>query len=147
MNILPKACLFIFLVVNAIHSGSAVFKSKYGIKTIEYPKESCQRIDNVRGKGQCLGACVITVDKIVMISHDESTKTCMCCNDISGSDIVGPNWKSYALRTCKYWLLCITLQIKYMYTIEGVRKIPVPRDQVYFPWHILKIIFKITRRL
>ncbi|XP_052692703.1 uncharacterized protein LOC128170978 [Crassostrea angulata] len=80
-------------------SGSTVFKSYYGIKTNEYPKSSCHRIDYIRSKGQCLGACVTTTDKIVMISHDESTKTCMCCNDITGSDITDPTWKSYVPRS------------------------------------------------
>lgn len=101
-NMLPNTYLFIFLALNAMRSGSAVFKSNYGIKTNEYPKSSCHIIDNIRSKNQCLGTCVITVDKIIMISHDEPTNTCMCCSDITGSDITGPNWKSYVPR--KYLL-------------------------------------------
>lgn len=97
-NMIPKTYLFICLVLKSIHSGSSVFKSFYGIKTNEYPKESCHRIDNIRSKGQCLGTCVISMDRIVMISHNESTKTCMCCSDMTGSDISGPNWRSYVPR-------------------------------------------------
>lgn len=111
MNMSPKTYLFIFFVLNAMCSGSTVFKSYYGIKTNEYPKSSCHRIDYIRSKGQCLGACVTTTDKIVMISHAESTKTCMCCNDITGSDITDPTWKSYVPRSCKYWFLWYALKI------------------------------------
>lgn len=110
-NMLPKTYLFIFFFSNAMRSGSTVFESYHGIKTNEPPKSSCHKIDDIRSKGQCLGACVTTMDKIVMISHDESTKTCMCCNDITGSDITDPTWKSYVPRSCKYCLLWYTLKI------------------------------------
>lgn len=110
-NMLPKTYLFIFFFSNAMRSGSTVFESYHGIKTNEPPKSSCHKIDDIRSKGQCLGACVTTMDKIVMISHDESTKTCMCCNDITGSDITDPTWKSYVPRSCKYWFLWYALKI------------------------------------
>lgn len=92
--------LFIFFVSNAMRSESTVFKSQYVIKTIKYPKTSCHRISNIRSKSKCVGTCATTMDMLVMISHDEYTKTCMCCNEITGSDIIGPNWRSYV--PCKY---------------------------------------------
>lgn len=97
---LTKIYLFIFFVSNAMRSESTVFKSQYVIKTIRYPKTSCHRIANIRRTSQCLGTCATTMDMLVMISHDKYTKTCMCCNDILGSDIIGPNWRSYV--PCKY---------------------------------------------
>nr|XP_019924464.2 uncharacterized protein LOC109619238 [Crassostrea gigas] len=35
-----------------------------------------------------------------MISHDISAKICMCCNDITGSDISGSNWKTFIEPHC-----------------------------------------------
>ncbi|XP_052695677.1 uncharacterized protein LOC128174082 [Crassostrea angulata] len=85
----------LFLVVHIIHNEATVFNDVFAVRTNDYPKSTCHRMSNIRSKGQCLGTCIISVDRIVMISHDESTNTCMCCNDITGSDITGPNWKSY----------------------------------------------------
>lgn len=99
-NMLTTIYLFIFFVSNAMRSESTVFKSQYVIKTIKYPKTSCHRIANIRSKSKCVGTCATTMDMLVMISHDEYTKTCMCCNEITGSDIIGPNWRSYV--PCKY---------------------------------------------
>lgn len=101
---LTKIYLFIFFVSNAMRSESTVFKSQYVIKTTRYPKTSCHRIANIRSKSQCLGTCATTMDMLVMISHDEYTKTCMCCNDILGSDIIGPNWRSYVPRKYLFFM-------------------------------------------
>ncbi|XP_052693547.1 uncharacterized protein LOC128171798 [Crassostrea angulata] len=55
-----------------------------------------------------------------MINHDESTHTCMCCNDTTGSDIPGPNWKSYVPPTspcadgyATYYLMPYQICLKY----------------------------------
>lgn len=85
----------ICLVVNIIGIEATRMKTFNGIKTKEYPESSCNKIPNIISKSECLGHCVITVNMIVMISHDEATNTCICCNDITGSDTTGPNWKSY----------------------------------------------------
>lgn len=135
---LLKSCLFIFLVSNAMRSGLTVFNSYYGIQTSEYPKRTCHKIDNIRSKGQCLGTCLTTMDRIVMTSHHASIKTCLCCSDITGSDIKGPHWKSYVPRTCKYLLSWNSVWLKN--TVMGDSKIPVPRDQVYFPRIVWRII-------
>lgn len=78
---IPTASFVICLVVSIIGTEAT------RIKTIEYPKSSCNKIQNSKSKNECLGHCVITVNKIFMISHDESTNTCMCCNDIIDCDI------------------------------------------------------------
>uniref|UniRef100_K1PDA1 Uncharacterized protein n=1 Tax=Magallana gigas TaxID=29159 RepID=K1PDA1_MAGGI len=52
-----------------------------------------------------------------MISHDESTLTCMCC---TGRNITGPNWKSYVPFTlpcangyATYYLMPYQICLKY----------------------------------
>lgn len=102
---LPTISLVICLVVSIIGIETTRIKTFYGIQTKEYPKSSCNEIPNIISKNECLGHCVITVNKIVMISHDESTHTCMCCNDFTGSNITRPNWKSYVPFTCKYLII------------------------------------------
>lgn len=106
-EMLPTIFVVLFLVVHIIRSEVTGFNNFYAIKKNVYPKSSCHTIANVKSKSQCLGTCRIKMDRIVMISHDESTKFCMCCNDITGNDIMiaGQNWKSYAPRTCKYFVL------------------------------------------
>lgn len=84
----------IFLIITILYNKTAsCFDSFYGVKT------------NIESAGRCLGTCGITINRTVMISHDETTKTCMCCSDITGSDIAGPNWKSFVPRTCKYLIV------------------------------------------
>ncbi|XP_052693543.1 uncharacterized protein LOC128171795 [Crassostrea angulata] len=90
----------LFLVVHIIHNEATVVNDVFAVRTNDYPKSTCHRISNIRSKGQCLGTCIISVDRNVMISHDESTNTCMCCNDITGSNIIGSNWKSYVPLPC-----------------------------------------------
>lgn len=111
-DMLPTTCVVLFLVVYIIRSETTGFNSFYAIKKNVYPKSSCHKIANVKSKSQCLGTCKIKMDMIVMISHDESTKTCMCCSDITGSDIAGPNWKSYVPRTCKYFFKNISFYFR-----------------------------------
>lgn len=98
---LPTASRMIFLVLHIICIEATAIKTFYGIKTKEYPKSSCNKIQNEISESECLRHCIDTTNTIVMISHDDSTNTCMCCSDITGDDISGPNWKSYVRRTCK----------------------------------------------
>lgn len=93
----------VFLVVHIIRNEATVFNDVLAVQSNDYPKSSCHKISNIISTTKCLITCLISVDKIVMISHDESTNTCMCCSDISGSDITRPNWKSYV--PCKYFCL------------------------------------------
>lgn len=99
---LPMIYVALFLVVHIIRSEAAGFNSYLAIEINEYPKSSCHELSNIKSKFRCLGTCSIIIDMIVMISHDESTEACMCCSDITGRDITGPNWKSYVPRTGKY---------------------------------------------
>lgn len=102
-EMLPTSYVALFLVVHVIHNEAAGFNSFYAIKTNEYPKSSCHKISDIKSKSRCLNACERRMDMIVMISHDDSTNTCMCCNNITGKYIAGQNWKSYAPRSCKYF--------------------------------------------
>lgn len=88
----------VFLVLNALRNEATGFRSFYGIKTNDHPKSSCNTISYTISAGRCLATCGIIMDKVVMISHDKSTKKCMCCNDITGSDITGSNWTTYIPR-------------------------------------------------
>lgn len=97
----PATCI-VFLILNILYNKTAsCFDSFYALKTNKYPKSSCHKIASIESGRTCLGTCVVTMDSIAMISHDKSTKICMCCSDITGSDIVGLNWKSYVPHTCK----------------------------------------------
>lgn len=96
-----KTYAALFLFVHIIRSAETGFNSNYAIETNDYPKSSCHELSSVKSMIRCLATCVATMDEIVMISHDDSTSTCMCCNDVTGSDITGSNWKSYVPRICK----------------------------------------------
>lgn len=94
-----QATYIVLAVIHILYNNPAsAYKSFYGVKTDEYPKSSCQTIANIESKRKCLGACGISMNRIGMISHDESTNKCMCCNNFTGSDIVGSNWKTYVPR-------------------------------------------------
>lgn len=86
----------VFLVIHILYNNSAIaFQSFYGVRTNEYPKSSCQAIANINSTGKCLGTCGFILDRIIMISHDESTHICMCCKNLTGSDIIGSNWRTF----------------------------------------------------
>lgn len=99
---LPTTYTVLVMFICFIRSEATGFKSHHAIKINENPKFSCHKIANIKSKNICLGTCRIKMNRIVMISHDRSTKACMCCNDITGSDLIGPNWKSYVSRKRKY---------------------------------------------
>ncbi|XP_052692927.1 uncharacterized protein LOC128171220 [Crassostrea angulata] len=95
---LSKGFGIFFLVLNVIAKELTILKDFYAIQTNELPKSSCHEISKIQIESRCLGACVNTMDDIVMISHDDSTETSMCCDNFTGSDILGQNWKSYVRR-------------------------------------------------
>lgn len=88
--------IVIFLVLNAVRNEASSLKGYYGIKTNEHPKSSCHETPNIISTS--LATCGMIMDEIIMISHDESTKSCLCCNDITGKDIIGSNWKTFVPR-------------------------------------------------
>lgn len=104
-DMLTKVSVVLFFVSNAMCNEATGFKSFYGIKTDEYPKSSCHKISEIKSKGRCLEICGTTINNVAMISHDESTKVCMCCSDLTGSDLSGLNWKSYIPGKCVFLLL------------------------------------------
>lgn len=79
---LSKVFAFVFLVLNVMRNESTIFKNFYAIQTNGYSKSSCQEISKIQIESRCLGTCVNTIDKIVMISHNESTQT-VCVATIS----------------------------------------------------------------
>lgn len=105
----------VFLIINIFNNKSAsCFDSFYAVRTNDYPKSSCHKIANIETAGECLLTCKISVDAIVMISHDISAKICMCCNDITGSDISGSNWKNLSN-------VCITvIRLIYMFFLNFI---------------------------
>lgn len=119
---LPTTSLVICLVVYIIGIEATRMKTFFGIKTKEYPKSSCKKIQHEISESECLRHCIDTTNTIVMISHDDSTNTCMCCSDITGDDITGPNWKSYVRRTGKYFFrinrLCKSFSAKKKFLIR-----------------------------
>lgn len=99
-----QATYVAFLIINILYNKTtSCLDSLYALRTNENPKTSCHKFANIETAGRCLGTCGITKDIIVMISHDKTTKTCMCCSDLTGSDITGLNWKSFI--PCEYFLV------------------------------------------
>lgn len=85
-----QATYIVLAVIYIFYNNTvSAFESFYGVSTDEYPKSSCQAKANIESRGRCLGICGISMDRIAMISHDKSTKICMCCNNFTGSDIIG----------------------------------------------------------
>lgn len=91
---LPMTYITALLVVNIICNEAPEFNNYFAIQINDYPKSSGHKISSKERKFRSLRTCLNTMDMLVMISHDESTKTCLCCSDITGSDITGLNWKS-----------------------------------------------------
>lgn len=108
---MAQATYIVFLIVNIFYNTASCLDSFYAVRTNKNPKPSCHEIANIETARRCLGICRTKKDKIVMISFDKSSKTCMCCSDLTGSDITGQNWKSYVPRTCKYFINLIKVFI------------------------------------
>eukprot|EP00105_Crassostrea_gigas_P005211 XP_011418727.2 PREDICTED: uncharacterized protein LOC105321934 [Crassostrea gigas] len=91
----------------------------YGERTNDYPKSSCLDIGKFQSTGRCLQVCGNTLDMLIMISHNMETHACMCCDDITGSDIIGSNWKTYIPPPCgdhyaTYDLFSFQMCLKYV---------------------------------
>lgn len=115
---LQKTSYAVFLIIYIKCVETTGIKSFHGVRTDENPKSSCHKIDNVISTGRCLAKCGILMDKIIMVSHDKSSKICMCCNDITGSDIIGSNWKTFVPLPCAdgyatYSLMSYQICLKY----------------------------------
>lgn len=91
----------VVLATTILCSTETYLKMFYGERTNDYPKSSCLDIGKFQSTGRCLQVCGNTLDMLIMISHNMETLTCMCCDDITGSDIIGSNWKTYIPRKCQ----------------------------------------------
>lgn len=100
-NMLQISYSVIVLATIILCSKEAYLKMFYGERTNDYPKSSCLDIGKSHSTGRCLAVCGTSLEMLIMISHNMETHTCMCCDDITGSDIIGSNWKTYIPRKCK----------------------------------------------
>lgn len=87
------------------HSSIYLFNNKaadidihQAIRTVKYPKESCQQILNVQSTRLCFIGCLHSMDVHYLFSYNEEQKMCLCCKELSGSDIKIPGWKTFAPR-------------------------------------------------
>ena len=68
------------------------------IRTVKYPKESCQQILNVQSTILCFIGCLHSMDVHYLFSYNEKQKMCLCCKELPGSDIKNPGWKTFVPR-------------------------------------------------
>ena len=80
-------------------------QSNYALKTARYPRRSCLQIVNIPSKRVCFIRCLNTLDVHYMFSYNQILQYCMCCQDLSGSDITDNDWETYEPRK-----LCLVLK-------------------------------------
>ncbi|XP_022311379.2 uncharacterized protein LOC111116676 [Crassostrea virginica] len=80
---------------------SILFQSNYGIKTGKFPKDSCHEIVKIENKGKCMLSCLAALDVHYMFSYNEEQEACLCCKDLSGSDVISIGWETFIPRLCK----------------------------------------------
>ena len=81
---------------------SILFQSNFGIKTGKFPKDSCHEIFNIENKGKCMLSCLAALDVHYMFSYNEEQEACLCCKDLSGSDVISPGWETFIPREFNY---------------------------------------------
>lgn len=65
-------------------------------KTATYPKSTCSEIPyDVLSAASCFQRCLGTLRIHYMFSYSKDQHTCMCCADLSGDDLVSPQWISF----------------------------------------------------
>nr|XP_022311390.1 uncharacterized protein LOC111116695 [Crassostrea virginica] len=75
-------------------------ESMYGERYDLYPKTSCLTINHIETTARCFLRCINAMDGYQMFSYCKDYKVCMCCADLSGSDVTGFNWQTYIPRRC-----------------------------------------------
>ena len=80
-------------------------ESNYAIKTAHYPRTSCHQIVNIPSKRVCFIRCLNKLDVHYMFSYNKILQSCMCCQDLTGSDITDKGWETYEPRK-----LCFVLK-------------------------------------
>lgn len=87
-----------YLLLNFLLNNAAQITSFYVEKTPEYPKSSCVEITNIGSIERCAVKCLNTIAITYMFSFNENQRKCMCCLDLTGSDITDPEWESFIPR-------------------------------------------------
>lgn len=75
-----------------------VVESVFGEKSDLSPKTSCLTINNVETTGQCFMRCLNAFEFHRMLSYNGDHKICICCVNISGSDVIEYQWMTYIPR-------------------------------------------------
>ena len=73
-------------------------ESMYGERYDLYPKTSCLTINHTETTVTCFLRCIYALEGHQMFSYSEDYEVCMCCADLSGSDVTGFNWQTYIQR-------------------------------------------------
>ena len=81
------------------------FQSNFGIKTGKFPKDSCHEIFNIENKGKCMLSCLAPLDVHYMFSYNEDQEACLCCKDLSGSDVISPGWETFVPREFIFFII------------------------------------------
>lgn len=87
-----------YLFMNFLSSNAAQIASFYVEKTYESPKSSCFEITNILGIERCAVKCLNTIATTYMFSVNKNQRKCLCCPDLTGSDITDPEWESFISR-------------------------------------------------
>eukprot|EP00105_Crassostrea_gigas_P002472 XP_011415016.1 PREDICTED: uncharacterized protein LOC105319257 [Crassostrea gigas] len=89
-------------LINLLISDSTQWVNLYGEKTATYPKSTCSEIPyDVLSAASCFQRCLGTLRIHYMFSYSKDQHTCMCCADLSGDDLVSPQWISFVPVSCK----------------------------------------------
>ena len=70
----------------------------HAIKTARYPRTSCLQIVNITSKRVCFIRCLNKLDVHYMFSYNKILQSCMCWQDLSGSEITDNDWETYEPR-------------------------------------------------
>lgn len=85
-----------FLTVNLWISDSTQWVSLHGERTATYPKATCSEIPyEVLNAASCFQRCLGTLRIHYMFSYNKYQRTCLCCEDLTGIDLVSPLWTSF----------------------------------------------------
>lgn len=90
--------MMFYLFMNFLSSNAAQIASFYVEKTHESPKSSCVEITNILGIKRCAVKCLNTIATTYMFSVNKNQRKCLCCPDLTGSDITDPEWESFIPR-------------------------------------------------
>lgn len=90
--------MMFYLFMNFLSCNASQIASFYVEKTHESPKSSCVEISNILGIERCAVKCLNTIATTYMFSVNKNQRKCLCCPDLTGSDITDPEWESFIPR-------------------------------------------------